>query len=248
MDPASFVIIFVVGFIAASFGTLVGGGSLLTIPALIFLGLPSNTAVATNRFGVIGIPITGWYKFHKKKLIDHRIGFAVGIPALIGSILGANLVLQVNEAILRQAIGIITLLILIFVMVKPQIGLERTKHFIKKYEYVIGGIIGFLLGIYGGFYGAGVGTFFSYLLILLFGQTFLESAGTRKIALFLVSVMAAVIFAINGAIVYSLGIALFVGMLIGSYIGAHYSDKIGNVWIKRLFFVIVLIMGIRLLI
>jgi uncharacterized membrane protein YfcA len=82
----------------------------------------------------------------------------------------------------------------------------------------------------------------------LFRQTFLECAATVKIAALLITAMAASIFAINGAIHYSLAAAMFIGAFIGSYIGAHYSDKIGNVWIKRLFFVIVLVMAIKLLI
>jgi uncharacterized membrane protein YfcA len=60
--------------------------------------------------------------------------------------------------------------------------------------------------------------------------------------------MSGAIFAVHGVIIYSMGISLFLGTFLGSYIGAHYSDKIGNVWIKRLFFVIVLIMAIKLII
>jgi uncharacterized membrane protein YfcA len=247
MDFVGVLIIFAVGLIGGSFGTLVGGGSLLTIPTLIFLGLPPRIAVATNRLGVTGGSVSGLYEFHRKRFINYRIGFVVGIPALAGSVLGANIVLQTDEVLLGKIIGVVTILILIFVMAKPEIGLKRAKRLISKNEYLIGGVIGFLLGIYGGFYGAGSGTFFSYLLIMFFGQTFLESAGTRKIALLLMSFTASIVFAINGAIVYYLAVSLFIGMFIGSYLGAHYSDRIGNVWIKRLFFVIVLVMGIRLL-
>ncbi|UCF56218.1 MAG: hypothetical protein JSW15_08980, partial [Deltaproteobacteria bacterium] len=90
------------------------------------------------------------------------------------------------------------------------------------------------LGIYGGSHGAGTGTPFSYMLLSLFRQTFLEGAVTRNIpipASFITGV-ATIIFAIGKAIMYSLGIALFGGTSIGSYIGVHYSDKIGNVWTK----------------
>ncbi|NIO23186.1 MAG: TSUP family transporter [Candidatus Aenigmarchaeota archaeon] len=248
MDPVSILIVFVVGFVAASFGTLVGGGSLLTIPVLIFLGLPPRLAVATNRLGSFGGTATGLYKFHEKRLIDYRIGFVLGIPALIGAVIGASLVLQVNEILLRYVIGFMTILILLIVMVKPGMGLSKTKSLIKKHRYVVGGITGFLLGMYGGFYGAGSGTFFAYVLILLFGQTFLESAATRKVSMFFMSGMATLVFIISGVVVYSLGIPLLVGSVTGAYVGTHYADRIGNVWIKRLFFVVVLIMGVGLLV
>ncbi|MCK4823257.1 sulfite exporter TauE/SafE family protein, partial [bacterium] len=195
-----------------------------------------------------GLIISGLYAFNKKGMINYRVGLTICIPALLGSFLGASLVLQINVVILKYVIAIITMVILFFTLLKPEIGIEKTKHVIKKHEYLIGAALSFFLGIYAGFYGAGTGTFVSYILILLFGQTFLESAATRKTVTLLPSLLATTIFAFAGVIIYSLGIALFMGNFIGSYIGVHYSDRIGNVWIKRLFFGIVLIMALKLII
>jgi uncharacterized membrane protein YfcA len=248
MDIINLLIIFLVGIVSASFGTLVGGGSLITIPTLIFLGLPPHVAIGTNRLGTNGMIISGLYAFHKKRMIDYRIGLSVCIPTLLGSFLGANLVLQVNVLILRYVIAVITIVMLCFTFLKPEIGIAKTKQNTKKNEYSIAVVLSFFIGIYGGFYGAGVGTFVSYVLILLFGQTFLESAATRKTVTLFPSVLATTVFVFAGVITYSLGIALFIGNFIGSYVGAHYSDKIGNVWVKRMFFGIVLIMAIKLII
>jgi uncharacterized membrane protein YfcA len=248
MDIFSLVIIFLVGLISNSFGTLVGGGNLITTPALIFLGLPPNVAIGTNRFGANGLIISGLYVFNKKGIINYRIGLTMCIPTLLGSVLGANLVLQFNVVTLRYAIAIITIVFLFFTLLKPEIGIEKTKHVIKKHEYLIGAVLSFFIGIYAGFYGGATGTFVSYVLILLYGQTFLESAATRKTITVLPSLLATTVFAFAGVIMYSFGIALFVGNFIGSYIGAHYSDRIGNVWIKRLFFGIVFIMAVKLVI
>jgi len=247
MDVTDLVLIFVVGVIAGPFGSLVGGESSFIIPFLIFLGLPPHNAIATNRFGLTGGLIASWYKFHQKRMIDYKIGFSVAIPALIGSVVGANLVLQVNEALLKKVIAIIIMTILALIVARPRLGIEKTERAIKTYQWASGAIGSFFIGAYGGFCGAGAGTLFSYLLIILFGQTFLESAATRKIAALLATVMAVAVFAISGVIVYSCGVALLAGLSIGFYLGAHYSDKIGNVWIKRLFFVVVLIMAIKLL-
>ncbi|MBW1973211.1 MAG: hypothetical protein DRG20_05015 [Deltaproteobacteria bacterium] len=247
MDTLNLIIIFFIGLISSIYGTLVGGGSLITIPTLIFVGLPLHIAIGTNRLGAIGANISGLYKFHKKRLIDYKIGLMMGVPVLFGSILGANLVLEINEEILKKVIGVVTFIILLIITFKPKMGLEERKRIYKRYEYIIGISLSFFLGIYGGFYGAGTGTFFSYLLILLFGETFLKSAGTRKIATLLLSIVATLIFAFHGVILYYVAIVLFTGRFIGSYIGAHYSDKIGNLWLKRLFFLTVLIMAIKLI-
>jgi uncharacterized membrane protein YfcA len=248
MDILSLVIIFLAGLISNSFGTVVGGGNLITIPALIFFGLPPNVAIGTNRLGANGLIISGLYVFNKKGMINYRIGLTMCIQTLLGSFLGANLVLQIDVATLRYAIAIITIVLLFFTLLKPEIGIEKTKHGIKKHEYLIGAALSFFLGIYAGFFGAATGTFVSYLLILLFGQTFLESAATRKTITLLPSLLATIIFAFAGVINYSLGIALLMGNFIGSYIGAQYSDRIGNVWIKRLFFCVVLMMALKLII
>ena len=123
-----------------------------------------------------------------------------------------------------------------------------TKRVIKNTKTFIAGSVGsFFIGIYSGFYGAGSGILYNYLLILVFRQTFLESTATRKIIGLLLSIAATVVFISKDVVDYTYATALFLGMCIGSYIGAHYSDRLGNIWIKRLFAVIVLIMAIKLL-
>jgi uncharacterized membrane protein YfcA len=248
MNVTDLFIVGFVGVIASAFGTLVGGGGLITVPTLILLGIPTHNAIATNRLGATGLFLAGWYKFHKKGMIDYKIGFATGLPFLMGSLLGVQLMLEVNESALKKAIAIITFLILAVIMIRSDVGVEKSKYSIKRIEYVSGAFLSLFIGIYAGFYGPGFATLLAYVLIFLFGQTFIESAATWKIAALLFSVVTAVVFAIHGLILYSEAIALFIGSFIGSYIGAHYSDKIGNVWIKRLFFAVVLIMTLKLLI
>jgi uncharacterized membrane protein YfcA len=135
----------------------------------------------------------------------------------------------------------------LFVFFKSDVGIINVKLKITSREYLLGAVLFFLIYIYMGFYGAGAGTFLMYVLILLFGQTFIESAATNKIASLTGMIISVAVFALNRAIDYSLGAVLFIGCLIGSYLGARFSDKIGNIWIKRFFFVLVLVMSIRLL-
>ena len=84
-------------------------------------------------------------------------------------------------------------------------------------------------------------------MILVFRQTFLESAANTKVAGIMMSVTSAATYAYHGAIHIPLALVMFAGCCIGSYVGAQYSDRIGNVWIKRLFIGVVLIMVIKLL-
>ena len=248
MDVANLLIIFFAGLGSSLFGTLVGGSSLITIPVLIFLGLPPHSAIATDRMGVTGIGIAGLYKFHQKGLVRYKIGFVTGIPILLGSFLGATLVMQISPSVLKKIIAAITVSLLALVAAKPKVGIEKVQRPLRARDFVVGIFLSLLVGIYGGFYGASAGTFVAYILILVFGQTFLESAATLKIGSIAMTVTAALTFAYHGVIHYPLGIAMFMGCAVGSFAGAHYSDRIGSVWIKRLFICVVLIMAIKLLI
>lgn len=248
MELISFLIIFLVGLVSGSYGTLIGGSSLISIPTLIFLGLPPQIAIGTNRFGVLGLNLAGWISFHQLKNIRYHIGLPFGVAALVGSFLGALLVFEIDEIHLRRAVAIINILCLFVILFNPKIGIEWKQASIKKRNMILGFFLSFIVGVYGGFYGALSGTFLSYILVFVFGETFIGSAGTRKIAQVLLSVMAVVVFYFGKIINYPFAITLFLGMFVGSFIGSRYFTKIGNVWVKRLLVVIILSTSLKLLI
>ncbi len=246
MDALNFFVILAVGMVGGFFNVFAGAGSLLTIPVLIFFGLPPHTAIATNRLGVTGSDIAGWYEFHVKKMIDYRAAVALAVPALIGAIGGAHLVLEIEQALLKKIIAVITLLVLAMVMLNPDTGITRRKEH-NKAKYIFAVIASLAVGVYGGFYGAGAGTFLFYILIFCFGETFIESAGTHEPANLAFSLTAVVIFAINGVINYMWAIPLFIGSFSGAFLSAYYSDNFSNVWLKKLFIAVVIIAVIKLL-
>ena len=247
MEHINLFAMFGVAVFASAIGTLIGGASIITIPVLILLGLPPHTAIGTDRFGIIGVGVAGWYEFHKKGLINYRIGWIVAIPVLFGSALGANIVLQISESVLKVVIVVTTIILTVFLLLNSGMGVEKRKTAINKKEYIIGAVLSFIVGIYGGFYGAMAGTFSMYILIAWFRQTFIQSAATQKLASISMTVTAATIFSMHDAIDYSLGLAMLTGCLVGSYLGAHYSERIGNVWVKRMFLVFVIIAIVKIL-
>jgi len=97
----SHLLLFFIGMVGSVFGTVVGGASLLTIPSLLLLGLPPHVALGTDRFGIVGIGIAGWYKFHQKGVINYKIALSITPPGLVGAFIGSNIVLEVDEAVLR---------------------------------------------------------------------------------------------------------------------------------------------------
>jgi uncharacterized protein len=248
MGLAQLIVVFCASVIASSFGTLVGGGSLITIPLLILMGLPPHTAIGTDRLGLIGAGLAGLYSFHRKGMMNYRLAFIVGIPYLVGAFVGANISLQISPELLKKFIVALTVILLIIVLANPRLGLAVvTKRPLTTGRHVLGVLLSLVVGIYSGFYGAGAGTFLSYIMILVFHQTFLESAANIKVAAILSPVISGATYAYHGAIHLPLALAMFAGSCIGSYVGVQYSDRIGNVWIKRIFIGVILIMVVKLL-
>lgn len=246
MDLASLSIVFIAGAGASAFGTLIGGASLITIPLLIVLGLPPQIAIGTDRFGVIGIGCAGLYKFCRKGIVDFRLSMLMAVPTFLGSILGANLVFSISENVLRIIIILTNIFCLLYLVFSPGLGLEGKASTSGGFKYWIGGILCFIIGVYGGFYGAMAATLLAYVLIMWFGQTFIQGAANVKVASIFMTTSAASVFSLKGAINYPLGLALFFGCLCGSYLGAHFSDKVGNLWIKRIFLFVLAAMILKM--
>ena len=246
MNEVFILTVLVTSIVAGAYGSLIGGGSLLMVPTLIFLGIPPHIAVATNRAGFMGLFFTSIYKFQKKKLINWKVGWTIGIPALLGAYFGANFLFQIDEATIKRIFGIIALVVLAAVLLRREIGLVARKRSTQTWERIAGIVCAFLAGFVGSMSG-GVGTYLSYILLFFFGQTFLQSAGTRKVAGLLIALMAISVFIINDAIDYRIAGVMFVGTWIGAYIGVHYSEVIGNTWLKRGFVIIVGIMAVKML-
>ncbi len=124
--------------ICSTFGTLVGGSSLITIPLLILMGLPPHTAIGTDRFGTTGIGLAGLYSFHRKGMMRYRLAFIVGIPCLLGGFIGANLALQISPELLKKFIVALTVILLIVVVANPRLGVAvATKRPLTAGRYVL---------------------------------------------------------------------------------------------------------------
>ena len=239
------VVIFLAGLIGGAYGTLVGAGNMLAMPLLIHFGYPVYETIAATKLGTLGITSSGYYKFKKKGLVNHKIGMFITIFALIGSLIGTNLVLKINETVVEKIVGIVVILMALMALVKGNVGLK--SKVLRKRHYFAGAILSFVLGVYIGFIGLAAGTFLIYIGIFVFGQTLLQSAATIKIPGFISNLGSVIVLVLNGKMLWLIGIVLFISMAIGSYIGAHYSDRIGNVWLKRMFIATAAVMALKLL-
>lgn len=243
MDIFSYLIPAIGGLIAGLYASTVGSMSLVTFPLLIFLGLPVHIAIGTNRFASILLDLASISKFHSAQTLNLKTALPFGLITALGSIIGANLVIQIDENLLKLLSSIFLSIIFFVFIFKSKLGLKE-RDFQTKHK-IIAAIAIFFLGIYGGFFGAGFGTFIAFIFILT-GLSFLKSAAISRFIGLCMALPATLIFAFNGLINYKIGLILGLGLAIGGWIGAGFSIKKGNGYIKGLFVIIILATIVKL--
>jgi len=233
------------GAVTSFYGTSVGGAGLLVIPVLILLGLTPQSAVATANFGFVSMAGVGFITFHRAKGINYRIGIPAAFITVVGALIGSFILLELPELLLERLIGFSILLILLFLVLQKSIGTIKrdTNVWLKCVGYGL-----FLpLGIYGAVISGGMAILFTYILIFFFGETFLESAGTRKPGAFAKMIIVAVVVGLHGVIQWEYGLLLLVGNSVGAYVGSRFALQKGSTWIRALFIVVTIVSVVKLL-
>jgi uncharacterized membrane protein YfcA len=241
----SLLILFGVGIIAGFLNVNAGGGSTLTLPALIFLGLDSALANGTNRIAIFIQNISAVYSFKKEKYQQFDISLKLSLFTLPGSILGALLAVELSDALFQKILGIIMIGIIIS-MIIPQKRITDSQHNNKKipvsaYIAMIG------IGFYGGFIQVGVGFILMAALQRLMKLN-LVYVNMHKVFIVLVyTIPALLIFIITDNVNWVLGLALAAGNALGGWWAAKFSARKGEKLIKYVLIVAVLIMAVKLL-
>ena len=244
-----FNIIFIslAGLVGGFIGAQAGAGALITLPALLFLGLEPTLAIGTNVLSGWLINVVAVFKYWKNRKINFGIVVPLSIISLIGAFIGANLVLNIKKEILSKIVAIFFLGLIFLIFKKPTAGLETENKKLDKKEYIIAGILCFVLGIYGGFFSVGVATFLIFLFVLLLGRDLMQGVADACFVTAVMLIAALVVFVRGNNIDFSLAIPLAITSIIGSYIGAHVALKFGANWIRGLLIGVVIALVIKLL-
>lgn len=244
-EVVKLILVFGAGVFAAFIGAMVGSGGLISIPLLIFLGLPPNVAIATNKLGSLGLTAGAFIKYFKAREVQWNYVIPFALVGLVSAYIGANILVSLDNEVLSKAVGIILLVLLPLVIFGKKVGVHKRNT--SKITKSFGFVVYFLVMIWGAFFGGGGGTLVFYTLITFFGFTMIQASATNKIPWFLLGVISLVVFALHGIIDYVYGVALLLGMFVGGYLGARTAIKKGNEWVKMLFVVIVVISSLKML-
>ncbi|MDY8136174.1 sulfite exporter TauE/SafE family protein [Aquimarina sp. 2201CG5-10] len=235
-----------IGFIAGVINTIAGGGSLLTLPMLIFMGLPPAIANGTNRIGIFIQSITSVAGFKSKGISPSSLSIYLGISALIGSLIGAQIAIDIKGDTFNKILAVVMITVVIFMVFKPKVKLEDvTERMSGKYRW-LSILAFFFIGIYGGFIQAGVGIFILLALTSINRLGLVQSNAIKVLVVFIYTIGALAIFIYNNQIDYLYGLILASGNAAGGWIASRWSVKKGDGIVKIFLVIMVVAMAIKL--
>ncbi len=239
-------LILVTGVFAGFLNTVAGGGSLLTLPVLIFLGLPPATANGTNRVAVFVQNASGIMGFRRKGVSDFGYSALLTLPALVGAWFGAKIAVEMNEIVFNRVLAGIMLAVLLLTIFNPTKKLQSETANLSIARKIIGMVVFFFVGIYGGFIQAGAGFIIIAALTLTNGFDLVRTNAIKLFVVFFYTVIALFVFIRSGNVQWGLGLTLAVGNATGAWIGSHWAVDKGDKWIRVVLVVAVLAFAIRL--
>lgn len=235
--------LFTVGLVSGVLNVVAGGGSFLTLPVLIFLGLPAGEANGTNRVGVLAQNLAGVWGFHRSSVMRWRWGLAVSVPAMIGAGLGAWLALHMTDFAFRRLLAVAMLAMTLWTVAKAPPTGGRATVTSPWHPGVM--LAFFAIGVYGGLIQAGVG-FAALAVTSLAGMDLVEGNGVKLLAVLLLTALSLAILASGGAVRWSFGLALGAGNVLGALAGVRLAVTQGHQWIQRVVTATVLLFAVLL--
>lgn len=240
-----YILLIFVGLVTGIINTLAGGGSILTLPLLIFMGLPPAYANGTNRVGVFSQTLVGFLGFKTKGVSAMPHGLYWGIAAMIGSIIGAQLAIDIKGETFNKILGIIIVFVVIFTIYQPKNVSQNTEKLLGKYFW--GSLVlFFLIGIFGGFIQVGTGFFILLVLTHFNNLNLVKSNALKSLIVAIYTFSALIVFIYHGQVNWLFGLLLAFGQSIGAWFSSRWSVKKDEKILKYFLIVVAFGMAIKL--
>ena len=247
MDPLlQYLLLILIGFVVGFINTIAGGGSLLSLPFLIFMGLPPAVANGTNRVAIVIQTFMATMGFRSKGVSTFPFNTYIGISALLGALIGAKIAVHIDESLFNKVLAVIMIAVMMIIMFKPDLDLaEKAEKLTGKYLWQ-GIIVFFFLGIYGGFINAGIG--FLIILYLHYAHhiNLVRTNATKVFVVLIYSVAALIVFILNDKVDFKIGLILAIGNASGAWISSRLSVKKGDGFIRKFLIVMIGALAIKL--
>jgi uncharacterized protein len=246
MDILMALLVIAAGFITGFINTLAGSGSIISLPLLMFLGLPIGVANGTNRVGILLQSIVAMANFKRQKVFEWKEGFALTTPTILGSIAGAILATNLNERMLEIIVGFVLVGMFFMVLYKPEKWIKGQDGLFTGKPTSVQWIIFFVIGFYGGFIQIGVGFFFLAGLVLSTGFNLVKANAYKvlKVAVYTPFVLA--IFIYNDQVHWLYGFILAIGSMAGAYVASSFAVSWGAKAIRYFLLAIIILACVQL--
>lgn len=227
-------------FFAGFIDSIAGGGGLIQLPALL-IGLPkSETAevLGTNKLSSIFGTSTAAALYRKQIKPDPKVLLAMGLPALLGSAGGAMLASKIPTSSMRPMVLVLLIIVAVYTWFKPDLGKFENLRHLPKRRVQIAAVAGVVIGFYDGIFGPGTGSFLMLILVASLGYAFITASAIAKVVNVATNVGAILVFGINGAVIWQIGIIMGVANISGAVIGARLAIKGGSTLVRKVFLIV----------
>ncbi len=241
-----YVLLIVVGFAVGFINTIAGGGSLLSLPVLIFLGLPPSVANGTNRIAIVIQTAMATAGFRSKGVDTFPFNIYLGVSAFFGSILGATIAVDIDERLFNKILAAVMITVIFIIIFKPRTKLENLQERLTGKYLWLGIIVFFLLGIYGGFINAGIGFIIIMYLHYTHYMSLVRTNATKVFVVCIYTIAALAVFIYNDKVNFKIGLVLALGNAIGAWLSSRLSVKKGDGFIRVFLVIMVAIMAVKL--
>ncbi len=242
---STLVLLFGCSIAAGFIDSIAGGGGLLTVPALLSVGIPPAHALATNKLQSSFGSFSATFYFLRRGYIDLKLIRNGVIFTFIGSACGTLLVQQIDPSALKQAIPYMLIGFALYFIFSPRIGDEDRQQRISFFLFSL--LVGLGVGFYDGFFGPGTGSFFAIAFVALAGFNLSTATAYSKLLNFISNVASLLFFMLGGKILWQIGLIMGVGQFIGARLGSRMVVSKGSKIIRPLLVSMSLIMSARLL-
>ena len=243
------IILFFISTIANIFSAFAGGGAgLIQLPVLIFMGLPFSVALATHKIATVALGVGATIRNVKEGHTSWRFNLFMLLAGIPGVVLGAWVIVGVDDRIAEICLGSLTLSLGLYSIFRPELGLNAQSKHRDQTGYAIGAIGLFTIGFANGALSAGTGLFATMWLVKWFGLNYKHAVGHTLIAVGLFwNASGAVTMGFIGDVQWDWLPALILGSLLGGFLGAHMAITMGSKWIKRVYELVTIVVGLKLI-
>ncbi len=240
LTVATALFLLAASFFAGFIDSIAGGGGLIQLPALL-IGLPkSETAevLGTNKLSAVFGTTTAAALYRKQIKPDPKILIAMGVPAFLGSAGGAVLASKIPTSSMRPMVLVLLIIVAVYTWFKPDLGKFENLRHLPKRRVQIATIAGVVIGFYDGIFGPGTGSFLMLILVASLGYAFITASAIAKVVNVATNVGAIMVFGVNGAVLWQIGIILGVANISGAVIGARLAIKGGSTLVRKVFLLV----------